>query len=765
MRRLMSWFSLHPVFTLIVIGLISAVATIPASRVRIEASIDSLMMENDPDKAYYLETRELFGSEATALVYSEDPDLFAPAKLEALQNLVYELENIEGVISAESLFSVTEITNTDGLLDIHPLISWIPETETESSNLRKSAGRHPVIKGLLLSPTSDATIIQLRYETDKQQKDALRTLSEAIEQTIAPYTPLFQRLEQMGRPYIVERQTAYILRDQRVVLPLAVCVLVIMLVLILNSFKGAVLPLLTSGVSILWTLAFMGILDLPITALSFMVPSLIIVIGSTEDIHLLAEYRSGRMEGLRRNEAVKRMVSRLAIAVVFTAATTFSGFATIIATPIPVLREFGLVASFGLLVNPIVTISLIPACLALLPDRSAHLRPLRFFAVLEARTLNLLSATRRHPGITLTTFFIVCLSAGIYGIIHVEADNNLISFFRPESPVVERVDRLQKAFSGSENFCIRLDAQVQGAFKDPEVLQYAIQLQSHLQQQYWLGRSISVTDYLSYIHQAFIDDGSVLPDSRQAIAEYLLLLHHTEIEPYVTPDFQSLNIMVRHNVRSSKELMPLIEQLREYIRSTRPDNVEIGITGETLLVNKAVSAIVRGQLRGVLVIALIAAISMSLLFRSFRIGFIGLIPNLLPIGIQFGIMALVGIPLNTATSMAAAISIGLAVDDTIHLLMRFYGQSSELPPAEAVDRSLNHLLRPVVATTISLILGFYIMRFSHFTPISDFAFLAAVVLTSALLADLIITPTLLSLPIMHPGKRTAIKPHKGIAEL
>jgi predicted RND superfamily exporter protein len=176
-----------------------------------------------------------------------------------------------------------------------------------------------------------------------------------------------------------------------------------------------------------------------------------------------------------------------------------------------------------------------------------------------------------------------------------------------------------------------------------------------------------------------------------------------------------------------------------------------------LLVHKAVAAIVRGQLRSILVIAVIAALLMSLLFRSVRIGCIALIPNLLPIGIQFGFMAVAGIPLNTATSMAAAISIGLGVDDTIHLLIHFYRQHADSSPGHAVELSLRHLVRPVLATSTALALGFLVMRFSSFTPIADFALLAALVIMTALLADLLVTPTLLSMDFMHasgtPGKR------------
>lgn len=749
----MAWSSRHPIITLLVIGCICVGAIVPASRVRIATSVDSLMIENDPDKAYYLETRDLFGSEAMALVYVEDPALFTPEKLDVFERLIHDLDSIEGIVSTESLLTVTEIENRDGQLDIRPLLGNIPDSGEKASRLRENARQHSVIRHLLLSEQGDATVVQMRIDTDNGHADNMRSLYTAIEKALEPYAGQFHRVEQLGRPYIIAQETEYIIRDQRHVLPLAVVALVVMLVLLLRSFKGAVLPLLTSGVSILWTLAFMGIFDLPVTVLTFMVPSLIIVIGSTEDIHLLSEFRAARLDGLPRRQAVHRMILRLSAAVVFTAATTFTGFATIAASPIPVLRNFGLVASFGLLANPLVTITLIPACLALFPDRGKQLPERRILGRIEKYVLKKLAAYRRRPYTTLLAVCLPCLLAGVWGACHVKADNNIIGFFRPDTPVVQRVNRLANNLCGAETFCIRLDAESPGAFKEPANLRYAIQLQNHLRDAGWSDRSVSLTDYLSYIHANFQPSGTALPDSKQGIAEYLLLLHHSEIEPYATPDFQHLNIVVRHNLRSSRELRPRIKELEQYIAQTKPDHLQVGVTGEMLLVNKAVREIVKGQLRSVLTIALIATLLMSILFRSLRIGCIGLVPNLLPIGIQFGIMAILDIPLNTATSMAAAISIGLAVDDTIHLLMRFYSQDRSLPPEEAVDRSVQHLLRPVTVTTLSLILGFMVMRLSHFMPIADFTFLSTIVLASALIADLVVTPTLLSLPIMHPPNR------------
>lgn len=749
LQRAMIWFGKHPVATLAAIGAISIASLFPASRVRIATSIDNLMMRNDPERDYYLETRELFGSEASALVYVEDARLFSARKLASLQELVFDLGNIDGIEAVESLFSVTDIADVDGRLDIRPLVDWLPESDAEAAAVGKRARAHPVIQRLLLSDDGTATAINLRLDTHNGHADEMHALCSAIEQALEPYLAEFQILEQLGRPYIIDQEAAYILRDQRVLLPMAVAVLALTLLFSLSSFKGAILPLLTSAVSILWTIGFMGLMDLPITELSFMVPSLIIVIGSTEDIHLLAEYKSGRMDGLDRHAAVRRMVCRLSVAVALTALTTFAGFVSIIASPMPVLRDFGIVASFGLLANPLATFAMIPACLALFPDRADKGRRGRRPSALAEGLLHLLARSRRHPKTTLAAVCIPCIAAGLYGACYVKADNNIIGFFDPGSAVVRRVDRLHATLSGSESFCIRINAVRGSTFKDPANLRYAAGLQQHLEQSGWIDRSIGLTDYLAYVHGRFGTGASALPETRQGVAECLLLLHRNEIEPYATPDLQHLNIVVRHNLRSSRELLPRIAALREHIAQTCPAGLDARVTGEMLLVHKAVGAIVRGQLRGILIIACVAAALISLVFRSIRIGCMAMVPNLLPIGIQFGAMAAAGIPLNTATSMAAAIGIGLAVDDTIHLLMRFYNQDKDMAPEAALDESLRHLLRPIVASSMSLAAGFLAMRFSTFTPIGDFGALAALVLAAALVADLLVTPALLSLRIMH----------------
>ena len=753
MRWLMEWSSRHPRTAIAAVLFISLVALWPAGRLRLEASVKSLMVRNDPARAFYQQTRDLFGSEAVSIVCVEDPHLFSPHKLTALQQLLFDLEDLDGVAVSESLFSVTSMDMQHETLDVRPLIDWPPDTQEEADRMRQRARSHSAIRRVLLSDDATVTSIQLRFRPPDSGGPSASVIRENIDACIAARAGDFLRVEQLGRSYVIDMQKQYILRDQRVVLPLAVLMMVVTLSCMLGRVARALLPLLTAGVSVLWTLGFMGLCDLPITCLTFMVPALILVIGSTEDVHLLAEYRSGRHDGLAAGPAVRRMIRRIGVAVVFTALTTFAGFATIVAAPMPLLNEFGMAASFGMLANPLVTIILVPACLSLSRSRAPAEHGRGRAGRIETVILGFLARLRRRPALTLVCICLPCLLAGLFGAAFVRADNNIIGYFRDDSDVVQRLDRFEEHLCGSETFCIRFDADGARSLKDPEFLRYIFDLQRRLEGSGWIDRTAGITDYLSYIHQAITGCGEPLPAEAGSVAEYLLMLHHSEIEPYMTSDGRHLCVIVHHSERSSRRLVPRIQALQNELDETCPEGMSAEVTGEMLLVNKAVDSIVLGQLRGIGVIALVAALLMSLLFRSLRIGFLALIPNLLPIGVQFGVMALFRIPLNTATSMAAAIGIGLAVDDTIHLLIRFYAERGDTDHTDVVARAVRHVLRPVIATSLSLIFGLLTLRYSSFVPIADFGFLAALVLLAALASDLMVTPTLLSLSCMHPARR------------
>jgi len=757
-KRLPSWSASHPFSAISLIAALTLAAAWMVPQVEVSTTIDGLMVPTGAERERYMDTRAKFGSESRALIFVEDTELFSPAKLAALAELVERLEVEALVASVESLFSATDFPPASDLFEMPPLISLPPEHLIDALAVKERALAHPILPGTLVSRDGQATVINLRLRLDENNQLDTMQACDAIEAVIEGFGNRFDRIFQHGRPYIVERQVAYMKQDQARLIPAAAALIFVLLMLLLGSFKGAILPLITATASILWTLAFMALTGLPVTPLTFMVPVLILVIGSTEDVHLFAEFAQARAAGYARDQAVASMVNKVGLAVVFTAATTVTGFLGYTFSDLRILSQFGASASFGLLANAIVTLILIPALLKVLPDASRQPKPNIFRSKAEAAILASVRATLRRPWLTIAFIALPLLAAGGWGFSSVRPDNNVLGFFQEDSSIRTRADHLHERTSGIETFMLRLDATGGRDFRDPELMAFASQAQTVLETAGWVDTTIGLPDYIAAIHESFGGEGT-LPTSRAAISEYLLFLHRSDVEPYSTSDFMSMAIVVRHNLRSSAELTPALATLENELAQITPPDARASFTGETLLVNSAITEVVRGQMIGVGIITLVATVLMGFLFKSLRTGLLAMIPNLLPLGALFFTMAITGIPLNTATCTAAAVSIGLAVDDTIHLFKRYAFHRGREAAHLAVDTTMRELIRPVVATTLALAAGFLLLRFSNFVPIADFGLLSAVAIFTAVVTDLFVTPALIlvSLPTIQPPAKG--KPH------
>ena len=237
------------------------------------------------------------------------------------------------------------------------------------------------------------------------------------------------------------------------------------LVVTLRRPNGAIIPLLTAGLSVLWTLGLMAALAIPLNMMTAIVPVLLIIIGSTEDIHLISEYYEGTLAGKRRRTAVRYMARRMGLAVFLTFLTSYLGFLAIAVNPIDVLREFGLVASTGLAFNFLITACLVPVYLRYLGDRrppGGYRRP----GSLRNRIVALVShlVITRKPLIAVTTLVVALVAA--YGALSLRLDNSLLNYFDPDSPVRQRTQTLHENLSGIKTFSIVVDGRPGGDLRE-----------------------------------------------------------------------------------------------------------------------------------------------------------------------------------------------------------------------------------------------------------------------------------------------------------
>ena len=578
----------------------------------------------------------------------------------------------------------------------------------------------------------------------------VQSVGEALQQ----FDNQFEEVFELGLPYTEQELGRAILTEFPKLIPMAVGILLFMLIIVMRSASAAILPLLTSGFSIFFTLAFMAFVGIPINLLTFMVPILVIVIGSTEDVHILSEYMEGVHEYRARSLAINYMARTIGTAILLTSLTTFLGFISISISRVIVLRQFGIAAGFALFINPITTILLAPVYLKFFGSKKYQTQKKEGASskFLKKMSNLLLYLIHNQKGLTLTILIGGAVVLGAFSL-RIVVDNDFVSFFKPSSAIPTRMNRIAEGIAGGSNFNIRISTGQPNGFHNPVYLNQMEELIERLNSKQIDGKRafdkiISINDYLKLTHREmnFSDETFFkIPDESDLIAQYSLFMGDEEPQNYVSFDWSEANIIVRHNVSSSHKINNLVEEIYDDMEEIMDPFLQYEITGKLILINRAATTIVTSQLQGLLLLSVVIFLVMTIMFTNVKAGFLALIPNMFPVAVFFGIMGIFGIPLNVGTCLVAAIAIGISVDDTIHFMARFNKEMRNYSSKkDAIRAVVEAEVQPVVSTSLSLFLLFGIFATANLTLVIYFGILSAIVMICALVADLLLTPILLT---------------------
>lgn len=754
MHKLMLWAVKRPFVVIVLAIVITTFMGYKALSIRVDSSTEGMMIEGDPAKDYYHETLKKFGTDNITVTFVRDKNLFTPEKLAVLEKMVFALQDIPGVGKVESLFSITNFKGVGpGEIETNLLMDQPPKTLEEAKRIQADALRNPNLANSLISKDGTTTAINLFVDVDHKDPDFHVKFSRRVDEVIAKYTAQFEKVFQFGNSYARKSIAENILGDQARLAPLATLILIITIIVGLRSVTSGFMPVATAGASTIWTFGFMAISGIPLNVLTVIVPSLLIVIGSTEDIHMVSEYLEGIEETKGdRDASIRLMAGKLGLAVFFTAITTLLGFASIIINDITMLVQFGIVASFSLFVNPIITFTLGPAFLHYAGPRKVRHHESKkgfidnFFESLASGTLKLVNHEKRKKIVIVVLLVITLVFAGCIALVKV--DNDFMAYFKKSSDIRKRSDMLHENLAGAQTFFIRISSGIPDTFKKSEYLAQVAVIEKFMQEKGWFDKTQSLADQIALIHQEMNNGDKKfynIPASSDLISQYLLFLRRDEIDRFVSADYSEVNILVRHNIASSNDINLILPELESFIKKTVNPHFKFQFTGEYILINKAAESLIWNSVTSLGFTLFIVFMCMYFLFWSFKAGIISLVPNIFPIILNFGIMGIFNIPLNVGTAMVADIAIGIAVDDTIHFMTRYNSEMRTLQNREmAVASCINSEIRPVICSSVALALGFGMLTVSNFVPVIQFGFLSSVVMIVAIVGEMFITPILLS---------------------
>ncbi|MFI5394558.1 MAG: MMPL family transporter [Candidatus Binatia bacterium] len=755
------WLVRHAWLVLGVNLLVTVVLGLYAVRIRIESTLASMLPAGDPEVSYYDNVRATFGSDDVGVIGVRANDLFAASTLEKIARVTDAVSRMPGV---ERVLSITNAVDAAAdAFEPPPLLSHIPPTAAEIERLKQQLTSTPLYgKNLVADDFKGAAInVFFRNLTDAQYADfdIDGKIRAVFVKEAGP-----ERFFYTGAGHLKQSAVELMRHDLLRFTPIALVLVLLVLWLSFWSARGVVLPIVSVLMALVWTLGVMVLAGKAITLGTFVLPPLLIVIGSSYAIHVMARYYEQVDAGVGREEVVVRAFLRVCMPLLISALTVLIGFGSLMVNHITAIWDLGLFAVVGVLFLAVTSLTFIPAALHLLSTEARTTRSGKVSPRLSQwlSDLGRLAYSSRHAILWGATGVAVVALTGTH---RIRVDSDFLSYFEPKSPVRADNETINRQIVGSNPFYLVIEGPAPGAIKRWEVLKEIKELQEFLHTLPGLTSSVSIVDYLELLEtglsktgekDVLLDEqGHVVPPApaktfwedptRLGPLFNTVSTSPSTFKAIVTQDFRRANVLVRTNLSGSRAIEDTLARIRAYIVERFPAELRVHPTGNLVLLTGTTSDIVTGQIESLSLALGVIFIVMSLMFLSAKVGFLAILPNVLPIVIFFGVLGWLGILLNLGTSLIAAIALGIAVDSTIHYMARLNLElQGETDQAAAMVRTLRTVGVPIVYATVALFFGFLTFAFSSFVPIQNFGILAGVTLITALAANLVTLPALLA---------------------
>ena len=753
----------HKLITVLFILLGTIAFSTGLPKLYIDTSFTLLLNHESEQHEAYQADVEAFGSDDLTVFVLKDPLLFTPKTLEVAQALVDEIESLEFVQKVDSLFSVTTVRDIDGTFLSKPPIDFLPFDQFEADQMKGDALYSPILRNTLVNESG--TVMSINVTLKKWQKggrgapDSVspRASNRAFETLINKYQGEFDELFQIGESRIASAMEGKLVDDLKTLSSIALFLLLSLVLLLLRRWTFVLVIMCTVTLSLIWTFGFLGLVGIPISILMAMLPVLLVVIGSTEDLHLLSAYLEGQQITPRhgRHEAIRFMAKHMTLAVILTVITTSTGFFSNTFSELPIIAHFAGAAAFGILANAVITFLTVPLLLSVFDRRlssssAANNKPKTISSVLRGIatwcTTGLAESSLKHSRVIIVgVAALSVLAVSLTG--KVEINNDPLSFFSDSHSLVSDFNKTHTSLAGVWNFRVTIDAHKKDAFLDPENLERLSRAVTVLEAHTSLDRAISLSDHLSLVNREMRGGDPTFhraPETKDLTEQYLLFFNRSDLNDFVSDDYSRVSIFVRHNITNSEFLLSEVQNLNKQIRAIFGPRFSVNFSGQNLMIHQAAETLVKNEVRAVGVIVLVAFFLLWIVYGSWRSGFLVLVPSVTPILLIVLSMVFFGVQLNIATAMIAAISLGVAVDDTIHLLSRYNLVCRECADSDrAIRITLEAEAIPVVTSSLVLATGFLVLTVSDFSLLQDFGLLGALAMLFAMLAEFTISPVLI----------------------
>jgi uncharacterized protein len=731
-HRLIQQVVKHPIIAIVVVLMITAVFAWRVPTLSFKTSIYDLIIEDLPATSRYEEFKTLFGSDEIIRVVIKSEGIYEEATFKKIEALSDAAGKIAGVRRVISLPEVKRAVDFAGKWDLEKFSDVMTHVALFNENLFSDDGK--------------STVLTLVLENDIDPEAVIGAVSQLMETT-----PKNLELYQIGMPLVSQALAQLTQKDFFRLPPITFILIAVVLLCLYRKFFYVLLPLTCVTFALIWNFGLMALTGIPLSILTMIVPVFLIAVGTAYCLHIVTDYRNQVQTAVDSHTAVRATFDNVTFPTILAVVTTVIGLGSLLVSRITAIQEFAIFACMGILSFLIILLTLMPAAMSLLPvSKKKNPKKDSGHHLLDRIIDGIADIDLNHQKIALPLIGILVLFC-LVGIFKIPVESNPVGYFKDDTEVSQNFHDIYQHLSGSFPINVTVKGDMEDYFQKVENILKIDQMQKYIDTLPGVDKTISFADYLKLVNYAsnqFKPEYYRLPEEawelRMLINSYKMMLGQDMLDRFMTPDFSQANILLLTHISSSRVFLKAKKNILSHAQNTFTKESRWDVTGFGMVISESSHQITSGQIKSLSITMVIVFGIMFLLFLSVKVGLIAIIPNLFPIVINFGIMGWFGVELSMFTSLIASIAIGLAVDDTIHYLVRYNREfRKDLNDRRALKETLRHIGRPIIFTTLTISIGFSILAMSSFKPTAIFGTMMAITMFSALVGDLILLPSLL----------------------
>lgn len=763
----------YRLWLMIILALITAFMGYKARELKLSYDYVETVPSSDEDLIYYKQFKKQFGEDANLLAIGVGDSAFYQTenfrRFKYLSNEIDKLRGVKYVLSITNLQQLAKDQENKKFI-LQPVFDQVPDDQVALDSLLQLIRDQKFYSKQLLNNANGATFLLVAIEKDVLNSDQREQLIRDIQHLGASFSEVTGiELHYAGIPFVRTVMNAKIRSELKIFLILSIVITACILLFFFRSWDAVIFPLIVIGIMVVWSMGTLALFDYKITALSGLLPPIVVVIGIPNCVYLLNKYHHEYSRCGSKVRALSRVVEKIGLATLITNITTAIGFLVLMFTDIMILEEFGLVAGLNVLATFFVSLIVITAVFSHLPAPNARqLKHLHFKSLDRVLTsLDLLVHRHKYRVLVGSVAIVIIFLIGMLKI-------NAVAYLVDDVPKNSKLKRdlafFEENFTGIMPLEVVVDTHKKRAITHLQTLEKVNNFEEFLAGQPAISQPISIADFIKASRQAFYNNDPAfytLPDRRDQSFIFRYLKNSQDTGMMFDTDsvhgqqgaqqnlLSNFTDSTGQKIRISLKIADIgSDRIKSLINHTiRPkaeeifgdENTEIEVTGASLLFTKGNEFLISNLMTSLLLAFCLIAGIMALLFGSVRMIFISLVPNIIPLVITAGIMGFAGIPLKPSTAIIFSIVFGISVDDSIHFLAKYRQElkSSRFFVPLAISKSLRETGSSMIYTSIILFFGFIIFAGSSFGGTMYLGILTSLTLFIAMFTNLTVLPSLL----------------------